>query len=104
MNLNKDVSTHRMLFEDEGFGNCYIFIKQTLLAFSKNPDLSLSIIKKHNSWEKTDNFAGVIRVMITSMYENVVDDDLTHKDILYLINGVIKLIVESKNSYYSYDF
>ena len=95
-NMSKDVSNQRMLFEDEGFGNCYTFIKETVLAFSKNPDLMLAVIKKHNSWEKVEGFAGIIRIIITSMYDNVVDDELAHKDILYLLNGVIKLIVDSK--------
>lgn len=31
------------------------------------------------------------------MYQNVVDDELSHKDILYFMNGIIKIIVNSKN-------
>lgn len=95
-NLNKDMSGTKILLEDEGFGNCYIFIKETILGFAKNPDLCLAAIKKHSSWQKTHNFIGVVRIIITSMYENVVDDELTHKDILYFMKGVIKMIVESK--------
>ncbi len=56
----------------------------------------LAVIKKHNKWEKTDGFSGIVKIIIGSMYDNVVDDQLAHKDILYLMNGVIKLIVETK--------
>lgn len=62
----------------------------------RNPDISLALIAKLNSWGKVENFFGVARVMTNNMYENVVDDELTHKDILYFINGIIKIIVASK--------
>lgn len=53
-NLGKDLSGggqgQKMLFDDEGFGNCYTFIKDTVLGLAKNTDLMLALIKKHNSW------------------------------------------------------
>lgn len=42
--------------------------------------------------------------MTNGMYENVVDDELTHKDILYFMNGIIKIIVESKQDVLKYNF
>jgi hypothetical protein len=41
---------------------------------AKNPDLMLAVIKKHNKWEKTDGFIGIVKIIIGSMYDNVVDD------------------------------
>lgn len=70
----------------------------------KDPDVSLTLIRKLNSWEKVEKFFGVARVMTNGMYENVVDDELTHKDILYFMNGIIKIIVESKQDVLKYNF
>ena len=34
----------------------------------------LAVIKKHNIWEKIDAFSGIVKIIISSMYDNVVDD------------------------------
>ena len=85
-----------MLFEDEGFGDCYIFIKDVILTLAKRQDIMLAMIHKHNNWSTTVSFEGVSKVIVESMYENVVDDEISHKDILRLLNGIIMQIVSSK--------
>lgn len=53
----------------------------------------LVVVKKHNTWQKMEGFAGIIKIVINSMYDNVVDDDLAHKDILYFMDGVVRLVI-----------
>lgn len=64
----------KILFEDEGLGDCYIFIKDVILTLAKRHDIMLALIKKHNGWSTTASFEGVTKVIVDSMYENVVDD------------------------------
>lgn len=30
------------------------------------------------------------------MFENIVDEDLSHKDIIYFMNGILDLVINSK--------
>lgn len=60
----------------------------------------LVVVKKHNSWQKMDTFSGIIHIIINSMFDNVVDDDLAHKDILYFMDGVVRLVVEARQGNY----
>lgn len=53
----------------------------------------MEIIKKHMQWHKTDSFVSVVKVIVNSMYENVVDDDIYSKDILKILDGIAKLLV-----------
>lgn len=56
----------------------------------------LVVVKKHNSWQKMEGFTGIIKIIINSMYDNVVDDDLAHKDILYFMDGVVRLVIQAR--------
>ena len=57
----------------------------------------MKLIKRHNSWEKTESFKGVIRIIVDSMFENVVNDEFAQKDILKLLQKVIRTIIDEKN-------
>lgn len=38
------------------------------------------------------------------MYENIVNDEIFEKDLIFLIGDVIELIVKSKEHFYEYNF
>lgn len=90
---DKGVQKSKSLFENEGLGNCYIFIKDVILGLSKDYRIVLALLKKHNTWQDIQSFEGVARVIVDSMFENVVDDDIGHKDILRLIDGIMGELV-----------
>lgn len=64
----------------------------------------MQIIKKHQNWLKVESFQGVIKSIIGSMYENIVNDEIFEKDLIFLIGDVIELIVKSKEHFYEYNF
>ena len=52
----------KILFEEEGLGDCYIFIKDVILTLAKRQDIMLAMIHKHNNWSTTTSFEGVTKV------------------------------------------
>lgn len=96
--------SEKRLLEDQGFGNSYIFIKDIVLLLSKTPQLCLKIIQKHNGWSNVQTFDGIVKVLTNSMFENIVDEDLSHKDILYFLDGILEMIVRSKDNHFEYNF
>lgn len=94
--LSSKTISQKRLFDDDSFGNCYIFIKDIILTLSKTPQLSLKLIEAYSDCEDTASFDGILKVMVTSMFENIVDADISHKDLLFFIDGILDLIVSSK--------
>jgi hypothetical protein len=59
----------------------------------------LTIIRKHHSIACSDNTQSVVKVIVHSMYENIVDDDIYNKDIFIILNECFKLIVSTAKWY-----
>ncbi len=64
----------------------------------------LALIKRHTNWSDISSFKSICKVIVNSMYENLVDDDVYNKDILIIIKYVLDSIVSSKKHYYEIDF
>ena len=100
----KDEANDKILLEDEGFGNCYTFIKEVILALAKNKQLCMILIRKHQNEKKHESLLGIIKIIVGSMYENIVNDEIFEKDVIFLLGDVIKLIVESEEHFYADKF
>ena len=45
-----------------------------------------------------------MHVIVDSMYENVVDDEIGHKDILRLLDGLLEMVTHSHNHLNDFKF
>lgn len=63
------------------------------MTLSKNPSVMISVIKKHMQLHNTHSYDSVVKIIVNSMYENVVDDHIYNKDILKILDGVANLLI-----------
>lgn len=71
------------LLKDEGFGNCYNFIKDVIVGISSQVELGKQVIflaQEHSS---------LIYLVIHSFYENVETNDPFLKDVVKLIHHLM---------------
>ena len=64
---------------------------------SKDPQLMITLLKKHSTWNKTDSLESICKVIVNSMYENIVDDDIYNKDYFYIIKEGFLMIISNVN-------
>lgn len=88
------------MLEDEDFGNVYTFVKDVMLFLSKDPYIMMAIIKKHQHNLNLSSFQSLAKVIVNSMYENIVDDDVFNKDLLKIVVFCLKTIIEDKKHFF----
>lgn len=71
---------------------------------SKDPFLMMILIEKYQSTADVDSFASLMKVIVNSMYENIVDDDVFNKDIIKLLVFCIKKATSDKKHYFDINF
>jgi hypothetical protein len=54
------------------------------------------LIRKYQSSLPAEAMGSLAKVIISSMYENIVDDDVYHKDILKIVIFCIRELIEGK--------
>jgi uncharacterized protein YaiI (UPF0178 family) len=79
--------------EDEGFGDSCFYIKEILLSLAKDPELMLTIIRRHHALSLKDNLESIVKAIVHSMYDNIVDDDIYNKDVFVILNECFKLVI-----------
>ncbi len=53
----------------------------------------LTIISKHQALQYSENLESIVKSIVHSMYENIVDDDIYNKDLFIILDQCFKLIV-----------
>ncbi len=86
----------KRLLTEEGFGSAYIFLKEMVVTLSKDPSLMVILIRKYQSSLSVEVMTSLAKVIVSSMYENIVDDDVYNKDILKIIIFCIRHLIEGK--------
>lgn len=71
------------LLKDEGFGNCYNFIKDVIVGISMQIDLGRQVIFL------AQDQSSLIHLVIHSFYENVETNDPFLKDVIKLIHRLL---------------
>ncbi len=94
----------KRLFEDEGFGDVYTFVKEVLLTLSKDPYLMMVLVDKHMNHSSLDSLVPLAKAIANSMYENIVDDDVFNKDLLKIIAFCLKKEIADKKHYFEINF
>lgn len=59
----------------------------------------LTLINKHQLCGNCENLESIVKSIVHSMYENIVDDDIYNKDLFFIINQAFKLIVNNAKNY-----
>jgi hypothetical protein len=81
------------LLEDEGFGDVYTFVKEVVLILSKDPYLMMILIEKNQNNSNIESFTSLAKVIVSCMYENIVDDDVFNKDLIKIIIYCVKKLI-----------
>jgi hypothetical protein len=67
-----------------------------VISLSKDPYLMAILIRKYQSSLPAESMASLARVIVSSMYENIVDDDVYNKDLLKIVAFCIRRLTEGK--------
>lgn len=80
-------NTHEQgqIVEDDGFGDCYNFVKEVLILTSKDSDFLIKVIEKEEDRELASR---LIDPIVNVFYENLVEGDEFFKDITKIIIGI----------------
>lgn len=70
------------------------------MTFSKDPFLTMALINKYQNSSNLDSYCSLIKVIVNSMYDNIVDDNVFNKDLIKIIIFCVKKIVEDKKHYF----
>ena len=62
------------------------------------------LIKKHQNEQKNEELLGIIRIIVGSMYENIVNEEIFEKNVIFLLGDLLQFIVESEEHFYDYKF
>lgn len=82
----------------------YSFVKDILLSISKDPYLMMILIEKYQNTTNIESFSSLFKVIVNSMYENIVDDDVFNKDLIKLIVFCLKKTIADKKHYFEINF
>ena len=94
----------KRLFQDEGFGDVYTFVKEVLITLSKNPYLMMKIVEKCENSQNNSSLSSLLRCVAQSMYDNIVDDNIFSKDILKILIFCFKKLTPEKKHYFELNF
>lgn len=81
----RNYSGQGVLIEEEGFGDCYNFVKEVLLLISKDPKFLMGLL---DSNQDRDLAAKLIDPVVNVLYENLIDGDEYFKDITRIVIAV----------------
>lgn len=71
----------------------YTFVNQVMLTLAKDPYLMMILIGKYQHSTNMDGLASLAKVIVSCMYENIVDDEVYHKDVLKIIVFCVRKLV-----------
>ena len=82
----------KKILKDEGFGNAYTFVKEVVLTLSRDFRIMTEIIR-HKDGEWSERWAPISKLLVNNLFEDIVEEEVNHKDVMYLMSEMVAIIV-----------
>lgn len=78
----------KKILKDDGFGDAYTFVKESVLTICKDFRLVREVIRRNDD-NLTDQWNSLSKLIVNNLYENLVEEQIFNKDIMFLMVDVL---------------
>jgi len=78
----------KRILKDDGFGDAYTFVKDSILTICKDFRLVRELIRKNND-SLNEQWNSLSKLIVNGLYENLVEKQIFNKDVMFLMVDVL---------------